>query len=91
VNLFLHAVVHCSTGRSDCVYSNPRESRNTISVRRNPKTNARWTAEHSDIAAFALMVLIACTHFYVVAEDDAEWDQSVEELPYDIKEFYLSW
>ena len=55
----------------------------------NPKTNARWTAEHSDIAAFALMVLIACTHFYVVAEDDAEWDQSVEELPYDIKEFYL--
>jgi hypothetical protein len=39
----------------------------------NPKTNARWTAEHSDIAAFALMVLIACTHFYVVAEDDAEW------------------
>jgi len=55
----------------------------------NPKTNARWTAEHSDMAAFALMVLIACTHFYVVAEDNADWDQSVEELPYDIKEFYL--
>ena len=55
----------------------------------NPKTNARWTAEHSDIAVFALMVLIACTHFYVVAEDNADWDKSVEELPYDIKEFYL--
>jgi hypothetical protein len=36
------------------------------------KTNARWTAEHSSIGTMALIIVVATTLFYVVANEDTE-------------------
>ena len=52
------------------------------------KTNARWTAEHSSIGTMALIIVVACTHFYVVASDDIEWRQFLNSLPDDSKVLY---
>lgn len=53
-----------------------------------PKTNNRWTAEHSDIAIIALMVVVAATHFYVVDEDDAKWNEYLDSVNDEDKEFF---
>ena len=53
-----------------------------------PKTNNRWTAEHSDIAIIALMVVVAATHFYVVDEDDAKWNEYLDSVNNEDKEFF---
>ena len=52
------------------------------------KTNARWTAEDSSIGTMALIIVVACTHFYVVASDDTEWRQFLNSLPDDSKVLY---
>ncbi len=41
------------------------------------KTNARWTAEHSSIGTMALIIVVASTHFHVVADEDIEWQQFI--------------
>ena len=52
------------------------------------KTNARWTAEHSSIGTMALVIVVATTHFYVVATEDTEWRQFLSTLPEDSKLLY---
>ena len=52
------------------------------------KTNSRWTAEHSSIGTMALVIVVACTHFYVVANEDTEWRQFLSTLPEDSKLLY---
>jgi hypothetical protein len=52
------------------------------------KTNARWTAEHSSIVTMALIIVVASTHFYVVADEDIEWRQFLSVLPEDSKLLY---
>ncbi len=49
------------------------------------KTNSRWTAEHSSIGTVALVIVVACTHFYVVANEDTKWRQFLSTLPEDSK------
>ena len=44
------------------------------------KTNASWTVEHSSIGTMALIIVVASTHIYVVADEDIEW-QSLIFLP----------
>jgi hypothetical protein len=60
------------------------------------KNNASWTAEHSSIGMMALIIVVASTHFYVVADEDIEWRQFLSSLPEDSKLLYkygvqLSW
>ena len=45
-----------------------------ISLTKNSmtKTNAQWTAEHSSIGTIALVIVVACTHFYAVANEDTK-------------------
>ena len=45
----------------------------TLQLKTNPKTNNRWTAEHSTINAMAFIIIVALTHFYVVDEEDIDW------------------
>jgi hypothetical protein len=52
------------------------------------KTNAIWTAEHSSIGTMALIIVVASTHFYVVADEDIEWQQFLSSLPEDSKLLY---
>mgnify|MGYP006192601003 FL=1 len=52
------------------------------------KTNSRWTAEHSSIGTMALIIVVASTHFYVVADEDIEWRQFLSSLPEDSKLLY---
>ena len=61
-------------------YMSYTASKNGVSIIGNsiPKTNARYTAEHLDIGTVALIVIVACTHFYVVVNDDEEWDKFVD-------------
>ncbi len=55
------------------------------------KTNARWTVEHSSIGTMALVIVVAPTHFYVVATKDTEWRQFLSTLPEDSKLLYNIW
>jgi hypothetical protein len=52
------------------------------------KNNASWTAEHSSIGMMALIIVVASTHFYVVADEDIEWRQFLSSLPEDSKLLY---
>jgi hypothetical protein len=52
------------------------------------KTNARWTAEHSSIGTMAWIIVVATTHFYVVADEDTEWRQFLKTLPNESKQLY---
>jgi len=52
------------------------------------KNNSRWTAEHSFIGTMALIIVVAATHFYVVADEDIEWRQFLSSLPEDSKLLY---
>jgi hypothetical protein len=52
------------------------------------KTNACWTAEHSSIGTMAIIIVVACTHFYVVASDDTEWHKFLNTLTDDSKVLY---
>jgi hypothetical protein len=52
------------------------------------KTNAPWTAEHSSIRTMALIIVVACTHFYVVISDDTEWHQFLGTQPEESKLLY---
>jgi hypothetical protein len=52
------------------------------------KTNAHWTAEHSSIGTMALIIFVATTHFYVVANEDTEWRQFLKSLPDESKQLY---
>ena len=52
------------------------------------KNNASWTAEHSSIGMMALIIVVASTHFYVVADEDIEWLQFLSSLPEDSKLLY---
>mmetsp|Transcript_29980 Transcript_29980/g.63584 ORF Transcript_29980/g.63584 Transcript_29980/m.63584 type:complete len:120 (-) Transcript_29980:443-802(-) len=44
------------------------------------KTNTRYTAERSLVGSMALLIIVAMTHFHIVAEDDSEWRQIMNEL-----------
>jgi hypothetical protein len=49
------------------------------------KTSAHWTAKHSSIGTLALIIVVASTHFYVVANEDIEWQHLFNKLPEDSK------
>jgi hypothetical protein len=44
------------------------------------KTNTCWTAEHSSIGTMALIIVVATTHFYPVANKDTEWRKFLSTL-----------
>ena len=46
-----------------------------------PKTEARWVAEHSIIGSICLLIVIALTHFYPIEEEDAEMKAILEQMP----------
>ncbi len=52
------------------------------------KVNARWTAEHSLIGTMALVIVVACMHFYVVANENTKCCQFISTLPEDSKLLY---
>jgi hypothetical protein len=52
------------------------------------KTKARCTVEHSSIGTMALVIVVACTHFYVVPNEDTKWHQFLSTLPEDSKLLY---
>jgi hypothetical protein len=52
------------------------------------KTNARWTTGHSLIGTMALVFVVACMHFYVVANEDTKWCRFFSTLPEDSKLLY---
>ena len=52
------------------------------------KTNASWTVEHSSIGTMALIIVVASTDLYVVADEDIEWRQFLSSLPEDSKLLY---
>jgi len=60
----------------------------TLQLKTNPKTNNRWTAEHSTINAMAFIIIVAMTHFYVVDEEDIEWRACLRQLPAEDKMLY---
>jgi hypothetical protein len=60
----------------------------SLTEKSTAKTNARWTAKHSSIGTMALIIIVACTHFYVVASDDTEWRKFLNTLPDDSKVLY---
>ena len=65
-----------------------KDSPTTILSRKFDVTNARWTAEHSSIGTMALVIVVATTHFFVVATEDTEWRQFLSTLPEDSKLLY---
>ncbi len=44
------------------------------------KTYAHWTLKHSTIGTLALIIVVASTHFYVVANEDVELQHSYNKL-----------
>jgi hypothetical protein len=61
---------------------------NILTEKSIAKTNAHWSAKHSSIGTMALIIVVACTHFYVVASDDTEWRKFLNSLPDDSKVLY---
>ena len=61
---------------------------NILTEKSIAKTNAHWSAKHSSIGTMALIIVVACTHFYVVAIDDTKWRKFLNTLPDNSKVLY---
>ena len=72
------------------VYDNIVSKQTGISLcyKSNPKTNARWTAERSNIGTMAFIVVAAAAHFYTTDFDSPDINNELDAMDRDSRQMY---